>query len=252
MNRTRFRPSANGPLHLGGAYVARLNWLNARARGGECLLIIDDVVPAFTWGCGRRPELLAKMREHGEQFRRDLDWLGWGPDAMHYASEFAEAHYEAAAQLGLLHPPAYPHLPSLNRNVHDLSDATTTASYHPWLTAGRVSDDHELGVTEFARGGDLHGEIQLYDHFARELYGEGYRIWQDYGPVIVEPAGDVCSKSEGTAGIADYREAGVTPAQITEALENCTTIDWQYGAACLCYIQVDGQYLQPPQHKRQR
>lgn len=242
--KTRFRPSANGLLHFGGAYVARQNWWFAKARGGKFVLIVDDVVPVFK--SGRSDELAAKMREYGDAFRRDLDWLGWGPDECHYASEFAAAHSWAAAELDIPALAEYPRLQHLNRNVRDLSDVSVMSSYHPWLTAGRVSDDHELGVTEFVRGGDLVGEVQLYDHFARSLYGEGYRIWQEYTAIVVEPAGDVCSKTEGTAAIADYREAGVTPEQIQEALANCLTLPWSYGAAHLCYMQVDEQHLRVP------
>lgn len=247
MIRTRFRPSANGPLHFGGAYVARQNWTDAQSKGGKFLLIVDDVVPVFKYGASAA--LTVRMREHGEAFRRDLEWLDWAPDEMHFASEFAEAHHVAAEVLGC-NPCAYPNGPCLQRNVMAMHETGLTSSYHPWLTAGRVTDDHELGVTEFVRGGDLVGEVQLYDHFARTLYGEGYRILQEYMEIIIEPDnGNVCSKSDGTAGIADYREAGVTAEQVREALANLLELPATYGNAQPSYRQVDAKYLRPAKRK---
>lgn len=244
MIRTRFRPSANGPLHFGGAYVARQNWWFARAKGGKFVLIVDDVVPVYTWGPSA--EQCQRMREYGERFVEDLTWLGWAPDEVHYASEFHAAHMEAVANLGLPRP-SYREVPCLLRYVHTCSESGNTCSYNPWLTAGRVSDDHCLGITDFVRGGDLVGEVQLYDHFARTLYGEGHRVNQDYTEIIVEPSGaGPCSKSDGTAGIADYREAGVSAEQIREALGKLLDLPGSYGNPCSKYRQVDGSLLVAP------
>jgi len=246
MTRTRFRPSANGPLHFGGAYVARQNWRFARAKGGEFILLIDDVVPVFKYGASAA--LTKRMREHAENFRRDLDWLGWGPDAMHYASEFAEAHREGVKRLGVT-TPAFGEMACLQRYVHN-PDAGTTTTYHPWLTVGRVTDDHELHVSEFVRGGDIYAEVQLYDYFAEALYGANYHVMQAYMDIIVEPAGEaVCSKSNGTTGIAAYREAGVTAAQIEEALANLKELPPLYGNITSHYRQVDEKYLRVPKPK---
>jgi len=248
MIRTRFRPSANGPLHFGGAHVARLNWWYAQARGGQFVLLVDDVVPVHKYG--RSEALSARMREYAENFRRDLDWLGYGPDELVFASAYTEAHHEACERLGISLP-LFGEVPCLNTYVYNLSGSGVTASYVPWLTVGRVTDDHELGITEFVRGGDLVGEAQLYDYLARQLYGEGYRIAQEYVDIIVEPAGDsVCSKSDGSAGIAAYREAGVSAEQIREALENMIDLPASYGAPHASYRQVDAKYLRPARRKR--
>src|SRR5690242_21852585 len=40
--RTRFAPSPTGFLHIGGARTALYCWLEARRRGGEFLLRIED------------------------------------------------------------------------------------------------------------------------------------------------------------------------------------------------------------------
>jgi glutamyl/glutaminyl-tRNA synthetase len=117
-------------------------------------------------------------------------------------------------------------------------------TYHPWLTLGRVTDDHEIGVTEFFRGADLFPECQLYDHLARQLYGEGYRILQEYGYTIVDPKFDrICSKSESAGSIADYREAGVSSDQIMEALTDLEDMTGAYGASCTQYMKVKEEHL---------
>ena len=40
--RTRFAPSPTGYLHIGGARTALYCWLEARRRGGEFVLRIED------------------------------------------------------------------------------------------------------------------------------------------------------------------------------------------------------------------
>ena len=40
--RTRFAPSPTGDLHIGGARTARYGWVEARHRGGDFVLRIED------------------------------------------------------------------------------------------------------------------------------------------------------------------------------------------------------------------
>jgi len=60
----RFAPSPNGPLHLGHAYSALLNFDMARTAGGRLLLRMEDIDAARC-----RPEFEAAIYE-------DLAWLG--------------------------------------------------------------------------------------------------------------------------------------------------------------------------------
>ncbi|WP_173933684.1 tRNA glutamyl-Q(34) synthetase GluQRS [Chelativorans sp. Marseille-P2723] len=60
----RFAPSSNGPLHLGHAYSALLNFSMAQAEEGRFLLRIEDIDIAR---CSRYLE---------EGIYRDLSWLG--------------------------------------------------------------------------------------------------------------------------------------------------------------------------------
>lgn len=61
---TRFAPSPTGPLHLGHAYSALLNWDAAQAANGTFLLRIED-----TDSTRARPEFEAQIYD-------DLAWLG--------------------------------------------------------------------------------------------------------------------------------------------------------------------------------
>ena len=92
---TRFAPSPNGPLHLGHAYSAIIAHDLAKERGGKFLLRIEDID-----GARSRPEL-------GDEFRRDLEWLGLEWDEVPAQSTRLESYDEAARELleaGLLYP----------------------------------------------------------------------------------------------------------------------------------------------------
>jgi glutamyl-tRNA synthetase len=67
--RTRFAPSPTGPLHRGNLRTALLGWLEARLRGGEWLLRIDDL-DAPRNRPGAEDAILEDLRWLG------LDWDG--------------------------------------------------------------------------------------------------------------------------------------------------------------------------------
>ena len=92
----RFAPSPNGPLHLGHARSALLNWHFAQARGGGFLLRMEDIDAARC-----TPGFEAGICD-------DLAWLGlsW-PEPVRRQSEHFEAYGEALAELrhlGLVYP----------------------------------------------------------------------------------------------------------------------------------------------------
>lgn len=92
---TRFAPSPNGSLHLGHAFSALVAHDIARARGGHCLLRIEDID-----GARSRPELAT-------EFRVDLDWLGLTFDEVPAQSARLDSYAAAADRLradGLLYP----------------------------------------------------------------------------------------------------------------------------------------------------
>lgn len=86
--RTRFAPSPTGYLHIGGARTALYCWLEARHRGGEFILRIEDT-----------------DRERSTQAAIDaileaMDWLGLGYDeGPIYQTHRVERYREVAEQL---------------------------------------------------------------------------------------------------------------------------------------------------------
>ena len=94
--RTRFAPSPNGPLHLGHAYAAIVAHDLARARGGECLLRIEDID-----GTRSRADLVPEIMA-------DLAWLGLGWDGpVTFQSDRLDGYAAAGERLkamGLLYP----------------------------------------------------------------------------------------------------------------------------------------------------
>ncbi len=92
----RFAPSPNGPLHLGHALSALLNFEMARAAGGKLLLRIEDIDPARC-----RPEFEQAIYD-------DLAWLGIAWETpVRRQSEHLEDYRRALKQLddlGLIYP----------------------------------------------------------------------------------------------------------------------------------------------------
>lgn len=94
--RTRFAPSPNGSLHLGHAYAAVVAHDQARARGGEFLVRIEDIDDERS-----RAEL-------AEEHLADLDWLGLHWDGTVARQSERLASYDIAIarlrDLDLLYP----------------------------------------------------------------------------------------------------------------------------------------------------
>src|ERR1700759_4376624 len=92
----RFAPSPNGPLHLGHAYSALLNFELARRSGGRFLLRIEDIDATRC-----RPEFESAIYE-------DLAWLGigWETPVRRQSLHFADyrAAVERLSAQGLVYP----------------------------------------------------------------------------------------------------------------------------------------------------
>ena len=91
----RFAPSPTGKLHVGNVRTALINWLFARAAGGQFILRIDDT----------DTERSTKAYEDG--LKGDLEWLGLSWDeSFNQSDKFAD--YDAAADklraAGVLYP----------------------------------------------------------------------------------------------------------------------------------------------------
>ncbi|MBN2094541.1 MAG: glutamate--tRNA ligase [Candidatus Aenigmarchaeota archaeon] len=80
----RFAPNPNGPLHLGNARQAVVNWLYRNLYNGTFLLRYDDTDPK-----NKKP-----MKEAYKWILEDLEWLGVKPDKVYHASKRLDTYYE--------------------------------------------------------------------------------------------------------------------------------------------------------------
>jgi glutaminyl-tRNA synthetase len=85
--QTRFPPEPNGYLHIGHAKAICIDFGMAVEFGGKCNLRFDDTNPT------------GEDIEYVEAIRRDIEWLGFRPDAEFFASDYFERMYECAVHL---------------------------------------------------------------------------------------------------------------------------------------------------------
>ena len=84
---TRFPPEPNGYLHLGHAKSICLNFGLAKEYGGRCNLRFDDTNPT------------KEETAYVDSIRRDIEWLGFQWDELHFASDYFEQLYGYAVEL---------------------------------------------------------------------------------------------------------------------------------------------------------
>jgi glutamyl-tRNA synthetase len=84
--RTRFAPSPTGFLHIGGARTALYCWLEARHRGGEFILRIEDTDRE------RSTEAAVQAILDG------MNWLGLSPDEGPYYQTLRMDRYRQVAE----------------------------------------------------------------------------------------------------------------------------------------------------------
>ncbi len=85
--QTRFPPEPNGYLHIGHAKAIHLDFELAREFGGTCVLRFDDTNPD------------TEDTSFVEGIIADLNWLGYEPDDVVYASDYFEQLYDWAELL---------------------------------------------------------------------------------------------------------------------------------------------------------
>lgn len=83
--RTRFAPSPTGYLHIGGARTALYCWLEARHRGGQFILRIEDT------------DRERSTQEAVQAILDGMSWLGLGHDEGPYYQTLRMERYQAVA-----------------------------------------------------------------------------------------------------------------------------------------------------------
>ncbi|MEL0102917.1 MAG: glutamine--tRNA ligase/YqeY domain fusion protein [Gammaproteobacteria bacterium] len=73
---TRFPPEPNGYLHIGHAKSLCLNFDLSKKYNGKCNLRFDDTNPE------------KESSEYIESIKKDIEWLGYEWDSLHYASDY--------------------------------------------------------------------------------------------------------------------------------------------------------------------
>ena len=84
---TRFPPEPNGYLHIGHAKSICLNFEIANIYKGKCNLRFDDTNPE------------KENIEYIEAIKKDIQWLGYKWDSMHFSSDYFDNLYEYAVNL---------------------------------------------------------------------------------------------------------------------------------------------------------
>src|ERR1700692_1587148 len=85
--QTRFPPEPNGYLHIGHAKSICLNFGLADEFGGKTNLRFDDTNPE------------KEEQEYVDSITKDVRWLGFDWDGLHYASDYFEQLYDWAVEL---------------------------------------------------------------------------------------------------------------------------------------------------------
>ena len=84
---TRFPPEPNGYLHLGHAKAMRFCFTSATNNGGYCYLRLDDTNPE------------KENEEFIESVKENVNWLGYKPYKVTFASDYLQDLYEIAVKL---------------------------------------------------------------------------------------------------------------------------------------------------------
>jgi glutaminyl-tRNA synthetase len=143
--QTRFPPEPNGYLHIGHAKSICLNFGLAAEFGGKTNLRFDDTNPE------------KEEQEYVDSIMKDVHWLGFDWDGLHYASDYFDQLYEWAIKL-INDGKAY---------VDDLS-AEEIRKYRGTLTEpGQDSPHRNRGAKE---------NLELFERMRQGEFPDGSRV----------------------------------------------------------------------------
>src|SRR5580658_55604 len=143
--QTRFPPEPNGYLHIGHAKAICLNFGLADEFGGKTNLRFDDTNPE------------KEEQEYVDSIMKDVRWLGFEWDGLHYASDYFDQLYEWAIKL----------INAGRAYVDDLS-AEEIRKYRGTLTEpGKDSPHRNRSVKE---------NIDLFERMSKGEFPDGSRV----------------------------------------------------------------------------
>jgi glutamyl-Q tRNA(Asp) synthetase len=185
--RGRFAPTPSGPLHFGSLVAALASYLEARSRGGEWLLRIEDVDPPRVVA-GASASILRTLAAHGFE---------WDGDVL-YQSRRGEAYQDAVARLidaGRVYACA-----CSRKLVSDLSEPGVDGPVYPGTCRGKEAD--AMGALRF-----LLTEQRVV--FQDALLGRvACNVMQECGDFVLKRADGVFTYQ--IAVVVDDAEQGIT------------------------------------------
>src|SRR5437773_982311 len=142
---TRFPPEPNGYLHIGHAKAICLDFGLADEFGGGTNLRYDDTNPE------------KEETEYVESIQRDVRWLGFEWEGLHYASDYFEQLYQWAVML----------IKAGKAYVDDLS-AEEIRQYRGTLTEGGKESPY--------RNRSVEENLDLFDRMRKGEFPDGSRV----------------------------------------------------------------------------
>jgi glutaminyl-tRNA synthetase len=143
--QTRFPPEPNGYLHIGHAKSICLNFGLADEFGGKTNLRFDDTNPE------------KEEQEYVDSIMKDVHWLGFEWDGLHYASDYFDQLYEWAIKL----------INDGNAYVDDLS-AEEIRKYRGTLTEPGKDSPH--------RNRRAKENLDLFERMSKGEFPDGSRV----------------------------------------------------------------------------
>jgi glutamyl-Q tRNA(Asp) synthetase len=187
--RGRFAPSPTGPLHFGSLVAAVGSFLEARTRGGEWLVRMEDLDPPRV-EAGAADAILRTLEACG------MDWDG----PVSYQSARNDAYHSVLHRLRELHR-VYPCACS-RREIADSAIAGTEGPVYPGTCRGGIAAGRSARALRLdTRGAAVAFEDALQGHIACQLE-------QESGDFVLYRADGVYAYQ--LAVVVDDAEQGIT------------------------------------------
>lgn len=188
MVRGRFAPTPSGPLHFGSLVAALASCLDARSRGGEWLLRIDDL-DRDREAAGARETILS-----------DLEALGFTWDGPVYTQHAREARYREAVDGLLAENKAFPCACSrreINAQTEDEDRGVYPGACRDGLPPGREARSIRLRVPDCT--------LVFEDEWAGRMEQD---LAREVGDFVLWRVEDIASYHLAT--VLDDADAGIT------------------------------------------